>query len=113
MGVSLWDGGGGKERTACAKGCHVKGAVACAWQAAEAKPSQSKQEVALTLKKELRAASASSRPGMLATETFERTEAAPAPVDAEAEAEAEEVATEQAAALALEPPTTAQNESVA
>ena len=107
-----WDGGGGKERTACAEGCHVKGAVACAWQAAEAKLSQSKQEVALTLKKELRAASASSRPGMLATETFEGTEAAPAPVDAEAEAEAEEVATEQAAALALEPATTAQNESV-
>ena len=41
-----WGGGGGEERTACAKGCHVKGAVACAWQATEAKLSQSKQEVA-------------------------------------------------------------------
>lgn len=90
----------------------MKGAVACAWQAEEAKLSQSKQEVALSLKKELRAASASARPGMLATETVEGTEAAPAPVDAEAEAEAVEVATEQAAALALEPATTAQNESV-
>jgi hypothetical protein len=43
-----WGGGGGEERTACAKGCHVKGAVACAWQATEANLSQSKQEVALS-----------------------------------------------------------------
>ena len=91
---------------ACRKGC----GAACAWQAAEAKLSQSKQEVALLLRKELLAASTSSRPGVPATETAEVTEAVPAPVEAEAETEAEEAATEQAAALAIKPATTAKNE---
>ena len=92
--------------------CREGRGAACAWQAAEAKLSQCKQEVALSLRKELLAASASSRPDVLATETAEESGAAAAPVEAEeAETEAEEAAAEPAATLAIEPATTAKNEN--